>query len=728
MDQNFQTTKFPNTASQQTWTGGATWTDVNNIKADDAAVAFIGLAGSGAASLYGSDYGFSLPPNAVVDGIAVNIDSPLQYGGWGVINLTLGIDDTDFKDALTVNGVFGGPTDLWGRDSIPASELSDINIELFANGTVDDGISINYISVTVYWHIEMPAIETDVPTRFAYKVYSRDGKYLGELPKVTTKLAFPEDINSAGTSIEIVCGKFADNEVTVSPLQTEAGETITTENDLPILVTSTDVAITTGDSPDDAVFKNSNRVKVWMYNQYYPNGKLMFSGQINRVALRYKTGDAYIRVKLFSDGLDLNNYIARGYPFAYTTDVSQANSNTDMTITRSKTGGWTFCGQTWVVGAGVNNIGALTLRLVGKATVTVSIYDGVNGNFLGSATRAVSTGVYANVRFDFPQLITLTPGSQYFFTVSVNSNQSMRVKYNTSSSTYANGSRYISNYGGGSGGGQFLLTTGDLHFITASGVPTTTTTYSSQDPVTGMARGILLDYNARGGLITERDFEAANVALTYTFVVAVINDAIRKILELAGNGYYAYVDLGTSEIDIKKTSELADFTIVRGRHINELDLDLSIEQVKNDLLFSGGEVSPGVNLYKEYKDQQSNAYYGQRLATQSDNRVTTTPTADAIGNTFIEEYSDEIQETTLTVLNSEIDITLLTPGKTVGFRNFGNFIDNMVLQIVRREPNYSDGICVLSLGRLPVRMSEKIEKINRDLMLQQTANNPTSPS
>jgi hypothetical protein len=145
-------------------------------------------------------------------------------------------------------------------------------------------------------------------------------------------------------------------------------------------------------------------------------------------------------------------------------------------------------------------------------------------------------------------------------------------------------------------------------------------------------------------------------------------------------------------------------------------------------LLTGGDTGGGVNLYRDYIDAESGAFYGIRSLPKTDNRVTSTTTADAIGDTFIAESASEQQSTSLTVLDEHIDITLLTPGKTIGFKNFGNFIDDLVLQIVRREGNYNDGFATLTLGILPVRMNDQIEKINRQLLNEQTIDNPSAPS
>jgi len=727
MEQNYSSTKLPTVGASSAIGGASAWSNPSRITADDGSSASWGAFAGGQHSLItGSTFGFQqLPDGAVIDGISVFVDGS-QTGCYG--DLTLNISGTTYKDLGALSGVYGGPTDLWGASSISPAAIASISVAVSASDVSGgDGIaSIDYLSITVFWHIEMASVPTDVPTRFDYKMYSRDGRYLGLLPKVTSKFGFSQDINSAGSSIQVTCGKFVKNEVTVSPLLTEAGDVITTESDLPILTTSTELLVTTGDSPDDAIFKNSNRLKVWMYNQYYPNGKLVFSGQVNRVEFKYGGADPTVKLTVYSDGLDLNNYITRGYPFSYSVDQSQTNQNGHVVVSQGIHGEWQRYGQTFTTGGAVTNIGAIVIVIFGTARVTVSLYDGPIGNFLGSVTRDMNMTEVDDIQFEFPQLIPVSPSTEYFFTVSVEPGQSLDLYYWTSS-VYAGGAMYESSYSGGSGGGSYSSMAGDLMFVTKYGAPTTTTTYSTDDPVADMAHGILLDYNSRGGYITEGDFEATGLSLTYTFVVATILDALRKILELCPTGYYYYIDLGKAEIDIKQISTTADFTVVRGRHINELNLAMSIEQVKNYLLLSGGPTA-GVNLYRDYTDTQSASNYGIRTSTKSDNRITLAATADAIGDTFIEENSSEIQETTLTILNKHIDITLLTPGKTIGFKNFGNFIDDMVLQIVRREPNFSDGIVNLTLGRLPIRMNDEVQRLNREMTNEQTIANPSAPS
>lgn len=689
--------------------------------------AFVGFFEGGQQSdtLVASDFDFNLPPGAVIDGIAVSINGS-TFSAYGSINISP--PGTEAKDMGALSNIYGSNTDLWGAESISIAELQAIEVSVDAGDVSggDGSVEISLIEVTAFWHIELDTPPADVPIRVDYKVYSRDGTYLGLLPNASL-LAFSQDMNSAGSTIEITCGEKADETTTVEPILDDDDDEILTDDDLPILADLTTTNIALGSSSINAIFKNSNRIVAWMYNKWHPNGIPMFSGQVNKVRFKSGGGDSAVKLLVRSDGFDLNNFIARGYPFNYTTDITQGSQNGTVTVTQeSKSAGWRRYGQTWTTGGVADNVGAIVLKLKGSANVTVSVYDRVGGNLLGSVTKAVAAGSATNISFEFPQLIPVSPNTQYFFAISVNPGKTITVYRHSSSATYAGGDQYRSDYAGGSGGGSYYVYGGDLYFITKYGVPTTTTTYSSSDPVSGMGHGILLDYNARGGAVTERNFEPSGLSLTYMFNQASIYDAFKKILEIIQTGYYMYIDLGTAEMDVLMQSTGADFTVVRGKDVDELDLELSIEQVQNYLLFTGGEVSPGVNLYRDYQDTESSNLYGLRTVPKTDNRVTQTATADAIGSTFIEENSDETQETSLTINVENFDTTLLVPGKTIGFRNFSNFIDSMILQIVRRD--FTTKSVTLTLGRLPVSMPEKIQRINRGLLNEQTINNPSAPS
>lgn len=728
MEQNYQSTKLPTVGASSAIGGASAWSNPSRITADDGSSASWGaFAGAQQSLITGSSFGFQqLPASAIVDGILVYVDGS-QVGCYG--DVTLNITGSTGKP-IGAFGSYGGATDLWGKTSISVAEIAALSVGVQAiDVSGGDGIaSIDCIKVTVFWHIEVTTPPAEVPTRLVHKVYTGGGRYLGRLP-AASQIAFSQEINSAGSTAQITCGTNVDPVVSVDPITDQDDDPITTETGEALLATESVEYVAAGDAEEEVIFKNGNRVKTWLYNYWHPNGKLIFSGQINKIGFKSGGGQARVQLLVYSDGIDLDNFIARGYPFAYTTDVTQDAWNAVVntsTGSGDKFSGWLAYGQTFKVGGAVDNIGAITLKLRGSANVTVQMYDGPNGNLLSSVSRnLVGVDQPDSYRFEFPQLVPVTPGGTYFFAVWADPGQNIDI-YWQSTSPYADGEAYESSYGGGSGGGSFLPYGGDIWFITASGEPTTTTTYTSDDPISEMAHGILLDYNARGGIITERDFTPAGYTLTNTFNSASIFEAIKKCIELAPSTYYSYVDLGTAEMDILATSTTPDFVVVLGKDINDIEVVLSIENVKNQLLLSGGDIGGGVNLFKQYQDTESAARYGTRLALKSDNRITLDATADAFGESFIDENSDEVQETPLTILNKNFDITLLVPGKTIGFRNGGGLIDNMILRIARRD--YKPQAVNLILGRLPMTTSAEFEKIRRDLLQEQTINNPTAPS
>lgn len=710
----FSTTKLPTVGALGT---GFAWSNPTRITADDASDSLFFPGGSATGSIVGSVFDFSsIPSDAIIDGLGVLLDGS---EGDATTSIALSLAGAVAKTAVDYNVIVGGIDDLWFTAPTPADLTGmtvTVTVEAFgASGSV----SLDSLYLTVYWHIDMTAVPADVPTRVAYKVHSRDGYYLGELPKVSSPFVFTHDLNSAGATIDIVCATSPDTTASTDSLLTEDSLDLLTEDDLPILAVTVVIVLTEGNSDEFAVFKNSNRVKVWIYNYWYPNGKLMFSGQINRISYSYGDSQA-VGVTVFSDGVDLSNYIARSSTYSYTTDLSQLTANGTSVV--SNTGlplkpTIVTASQTFKVSGGITNVGQISLELSGWGDVTVALKTSISGTVIGSITKWVNTSGLQVIDFQFSSLLAVTAGTTYCLTVSVENGQSISIRRN-STSVYADGKMYLNT----------TAQTGDLYFKTGYGIPSTTAAYTSVEPVTSMMSTILADYNNRGGYVTQRSFSNTGLSLTYTFNMATIFDALTKTIELSPSGYYAFIDLGTAEMDIQPTSLTADFTILRGNDINGLDVVYSIENVRNYLLFTGGDTGGGVNLFRDYQDSASAALYGQRVQARTDNRVTLPTTADAIGQVFVEENASEIQETVVTVLNKNIDITLLTNGQTIGFKNFGGHIDKMVLQIVRRTVNMSEGTVTLTLGKLQPTLSAVIQRINTELLNEQTLANPTSPS
>lgn len=732
--------KYPTATDTTNGTGtSGQWANPANIFADDGSNATASFLAPPASTfdLNGKTFGFDIPNNAIIDGIVAQIEIPSSTrwaNGSGTVRLQkAGVavgTNKDGQETSTVSNVhtYGSETDLWGTTWTPA-EINASNFGLvfaaaYTSSGNDFAIAIDYFRITVYWHYDFDVAPADVPKRHVYKVYDNAGTYLGNIPKVISPFQFSEDIETTTVSLAIEVGLDADIARNHSKrLTTEAGEWITDESGRYIVTDGGIMPFTIGtDDDNNSILKNGNRIVVFEYCYYYPNGKAMYSGQIQRISAKFGANPT-IKVQCLSDGMELDNFLARGVPPTLTQQQAQTtDSPVGVTVSQDgdKGAGWNRYGQVIIVEGG--NIAAVTLGLQGTARVTVSLYDAPNGALQTSTSRDIST-VGSAEQFIFPDLIEGLNSA--FIAVSVDPGQSITLARNTAGG-YGGGAMYYSNYAGGSGGGTYTEVVGqDLYFIAYSGVVNTQAVFTGQDPTTGMLVPIMDDYNQQGGRITATDVDATGLSLSYTFNSQSILEAIKAIRDMSPEDYYWRIDLGTDELSFKEIATTPDFTLVKNIHISELELTLSIENVKNKIPFSGGETA-GVNLYQLYTDTDSINRYGPRLLRKSDNRVTNSTTADAIGNSSLAELSGEQQSTPVTIPASVMDISLLTPGKVVGFANFGNFIDSIQLLIVRRD--YTPGAVTLTLGMLPLNLPTAIEQLQRGLIAEQTVANPSSPS
>lgn len=210
----------------------------------------------------------------------------------------------------------------------------------------------------------------------------------------------------------------------------------------------------------------------------------------------------------------------------------------------------------------------------------------------------------------------------------------------------------------------------------------------------------------------------------YTFITATGLEAVRKSLELA-KGWYWYADVGTNKAWFKQPAATATHKLFFGRHLTKVRIITSTEQIRNIIYFTGGEIS-GNNLLKVYKNDESVGEFGGRALRVGDNRVTAASEARAISESALDSNDDEQNYTRVEVTDATYDIALFKPGDTVGFAGFGNYVDSLILQIVRIE--YHPDYVVLTLGSVAPRVSNTLEQVKRGLIAQQTVKNPSTPS
>lgn len=735
--------------------GGASsvWSNPSNAKVSDAVYATNSIVSATPSNyLQSTNYTFNIPSFGVIDGIFVEFqrkggisnvttsEVSIMKAGSRAGTLKPGTDTWPTSEAWTG---YGSATDLWGTTWLP-SDINATGFGMALSATTTHGsdtASVDAIRITVYWHVA----PTYVPKRYLYKVFSNtSGQYIGILPNVTTPFTFSQDINTAGTNLQITCGVSPDTSSLPSDdltdesgniLTDESGNALTTEGTPPI------VSIGTGQT---AIIQNGNRLEIWESGYFNPNGKIVFKGEIERWEASFggagdgsggaatsDTGADSITITAYSDGQDLDNYMIRANPYTYTTDQSQLSNNSSDTLiyNAGKPFNWNFDGQSWKVGTGVTNLGAINLLLNGTANVTLTVYtDSTATTILGSLTQEVSVGSPTVVQFAFPVPVVVVPGTTCFFGASVDSGDSILIYYQNTN-VYANGEMYNSDFTGTSGGSWIAQSSQDLYFETFSGVGSTTGVFTSVDPTNGMLIPVMQDYIARGGIIgyTSSSIEATGLSLTYQFNTNTTYEGVQDILTLAPDGFYYYVDIGTNILYFKQANNVADIVLTKDRHFDQITIIATIENIYNQTFVSGGIPTGSTNnIYVTASDPTSIALYGPRLDRLSDTGILDNATGLVVAQSDVAENKDEQYQTTVTVLDQTMDTTLLKVGLVIGFNGFGSFADSLLAQIVRVD--FTPEEVTLTLGTIPRRVIPQFEKITRGLIAMQTVANPVTPS
>ena len=575
-----------------------------------------------------------------------------------------------------------------------------------------------------------------IEKKYVYKV-TRGTTYLGVLPNVVSDFSYSHNINSAGTQIDIEVADTADtSNLSVEDLQDEYGNVLQAEDGSTL--TTERVADLVGDDNSKALIRNDNKIEVIEFSETYPNGSTVFRGFISKYKVTFGGVDS-VNITVLSNGQDLAHYLVPGAS-SDVLDQSQTTSDTSgLALWQARR-----YGQTFKVGSGVTNVSRIDLHLfipIGSftSTFTLKLWNNpseatIGGTPLGSVSTSVSSSSISNlVSLSFSTPITVTPLTTYFFSLEVvsgtfgdTSSWSAFDAYADVSDQYANGNMYRSD-----SGAAFSLTTStyDFWFKTYSLSPSTAHTYTSSDPSTGILSNLMAYYTSSGGALTLSTPSATGYSVTYTFNINTTLEGIQKSAELGPSNWYWYTNPATDTLYYKQTATTADHTLIKGRHINELSIEATKEQIANVVYFTGGEVSAGVNAYVNVNSTTSLASNRRGLVRLNDPKVkgaSGNATGTIIANNYINGHNAQTYITQVEVVDGTYDITTFDLGEIVGFASFGTFVDRLLLQIVGMQRKVDS--VVLSLGELPHRATEQMEQVQKSLEATQTVNNPTAPS
>ncbi len=138
----------------------------------------------------------------------------------------------------------------------------------------------------------------------------------------------------------------------------------------------------------------------------------------------------------------------------------------------------------------------------------------------------------------------------------------------------------------------------------------------------------------------------------------------------------------------------------------------------------GGETA-GVPLFKRYTSTPA-AKTRRTLHRLNDSRVTLATTAELLSQSEIDRNNQIVYRSTISVLDKTYDIETIKLGQMIGFRNFGNYIDLLKLQVVGLR--YTHDSVELQLGSLLPKITRRVQDIKRNLEAEQTQSVPVAPS
>lgn len=259
-------------------------------------------------------------------------------------------------------------------------------------------------------------------------------------------------------------------------------------------------------------------------------------------------------------------------------------------------------------------------------------------------------------------------------------------------------------------------------------------TYSSSYPAIYFTLAYLypVPANLTGGYLS------TGVSVTYTFKLNTVLEGIQQVYNLGPSNWYWYVDPATNILYYQSKNSVADITLIKGKHVNTLDVEATKEGIINDIFFSGGDdgTSTQTNVLTEDTDATSLANNRRGLARISDNRVSyallgnslssAKATAHALAQAYIQKNNIETYITNVTVQDGTMDTSLLQLGKVIGFSGWGGLIDTLLLLVVgiNKQPDQ----VTLQLGSLPKATASQVQLLLNQITALQTGLSNATPS
>lgn len=577
----------------------------------------------------------------------------------------------------------------------------------------------------VFDNFNVPGTTGATNKEHVYKWYTGTD-FNSVLQNVTSKLSLTEQINTAGSQIEIELGinfQDADSTLTTDLLIDESDNLIVTDQ-LESIIVGEDITISGFPALND-------RIEVWEYSTDYPDGLLIFNGLVSKWSSDYKSNTT--KISVISYGVQLDNYLVVTMPDTVVTSNPDTNRDGYYTVydTDGKfetTNTINKIAQVFQVGSALD-LGSISIS-IGKlqpfqVAYTVAIYEGTPlnpGSLLGSVSQYLADTNQSMRDFVFSTTISLAASTDYYIEITNDATRDVDIlNVGTQAiGTYAGGSAYY--YEQNIGWNSTPLTQDIIFEVYTSGGGVGQE-FLSTDPG-AIARQLMDNFISLGGNLTYSNdtIELAGTEVSYTFRFNKYLEAIKKCVELAPADWWWSVDSATGTVYMRPLSQEPDHVFILGKHLDNLNIESSLESLINNIYYSGGDDGTGTNLLVNTSDATSISEYGTWLKTVSDNRVTLESTATILSESLLDQYKDPRYLTTIVIPSSVYDTNRILIGDIIGFGNFNSFVDSLGLQVMQKTNNVDS--VTLKLAILPPTVSKRIEDIKRNLDLQQTENNP----
>lgn len=666
----------------------------------------------GAESYYliATGFGFDIPDNAVVTGIEVDIVEWVQPTGGGTVT-------------LQVDTILARVTYTW-------------DVEVVAEASSYGGIFIDPPNR------ELPR------KKYRFKAYS-DGTYLGDWKDVATDPTYKQELNNLIGSMPI---GFARNDLSlesaVDTLLNEDNAVLTNEDDSPFLIDITSVtALGEGTNLDtnydvvvDAIYGQFEPLlneddtpilnedgSMILVEEGYPLGRPIFRGYIPRWELPLSGKGISSEIRSYSQ--DLKHLVLETQDTAYITNSGltgdyrgiSGGGPTDREVLYQT---FTMAAQKTVSKIRLYPSAGWFTDVPFTVTLNAGTPSAVGAQYatgIGSVNRNTPVE-YLDVIFESPATL---PAGTYHFTVTTDyaktgGNETYPLNL-ALSTAYAGGSYWELN----SYAGLVNDTNYDIAFILYEAGLDTTVPFLSYDP-SNILKAIIDFARSRGA---EINYTSDSIALTgttvsYTFRAQTVEEAIKKVLELAPANWYFYYDFGTDTLYFREKSSTPDRWLRKGQTVVDGKIIKTIEQIVNDVLFTGGG-NPA--LYVRRQNTSSISSIRRGLRKISDNRVTVTATANILADGEIDQYDDALYAGDVEITeDGTFFLEDVNVGETLGFIGFGRLVDAIVVQGVSKD--YRPDTMPIALTYNVPRVNKRVEDIKRNLDTLETTNNPVEPS